>query len=674
MPRKIGCVNRAGCGVKKLSFFNDMPLVLSLVISLAIASTEIPVWASGFSLIFLIWRFLYEKFNFYKLSPKITPIFGLMFFVIVYIQHKTIFGQEESITILVGLTAITILNFETHRDLKFLVLLGFLMVVLKSVFSIDFIWVAPALFSYFGLWLTLISNNKVGKIKYLGRIVLRSVPVLVLLFILFPRLVLFQVQKTVDNIARSGFNEEMTPGRFTQLALNDQMVFRAEFLNTDTIDISDLYWRGSVLNNSNGFIWTKGSTERKAYGFNNSERADVIKYRVIQEPLNYKNIFVLDRPFKVHRSSEPIVEWNYSVFTLAAPQQQLLQYDGEAVLDLNYKLPDDPTELKKFTRASELPPRTTEWVNATKAKYPNLKDRYDALVDFFKKPGFVYTLKPDYYGNDLDEFLFVKKRGFCEHYAAAFGSMARALGIPARVVIGYHGGRYNELSNFWRFSQRDAHAWVEVGLDGYWMRIDPTGLVSPLRITLGSEEYFSIDEADRILYSKEKNFRNANQLRRLYLRVQQVIDSLNYNWTMLLLNYDLQAQLEILKSIKVSWFFMSFVVFILILLWAYYSKNRKTKNLNKHELYKLMLEIDDWAKLQKIAADGTTPPLTVLSSIASVHPEFKDFVKEFSKCYELVVYQKQSDKLNKQIINRQKINELTSQWRQLVAAQKKKAG
>lgn len=651
-----------------------MPLVLSMLVSLAIASTEIPVWASGFSLIFLVWRFLHEKFNLYKLSPKVTPIFGLMFFAIVYAQHKTIFGQEESITILVGLTAITILNFETHRDLKFLVLLGFLMVVLKSVFSIDFIWVAPALFSFFGLWLTLISNKKVSKIKYLGRIVIRSLPVLVLLFVLFPRLVLFQVQKTMTNVARSGFNEEMTPGRFTQLALNDQMVFRAQFLNTDSIDMSDLYWRGSVLNNSNGFIWTKGSTERKAYGYNNSERRDVVKYRVIQEPLSYRNIFVLDKPYKVHHASEPVVEWNHSVFTLAATQQQLLQFDGEAVLEAKYGLPDDPVDLKKYTKVTDLPPRTTEWVQATKAKHANLKDRYGALVDFFRKPGFIYTLKPDYYGNDLDEFLFVKKRGFCEHYAAAFGSMARALEIPARVVIGYHGGRYNELSDFWRFSQRDAHAWVEVGLDGVWLRIDPTGLVSPLRITLGSEEYFSLDEADRILFSKEKNYRNANQLRRLYLRAQQVIDSLNYNWTMLLLNYDLQAQLDILKSIKVSWFFMSFVAFILVLLWIYYFKNRKENYKNKHEMYELMTEIDQWAQKEKLSVDGTTPPLSVLTAITKVHPEFSDFAKDFAQQYELVVYQKAEQPQNVRQLSRQRTSQLKIQWRQLVAKQKKKAG
>jgi cbb3-type cytochrome oxidase subunit 3 len=251
--------------------------------------------------------------------------------------------------------------------------------------------------------------------------------------------------------------------------------------------------------------------------------------------------------------------------------------------------------------------------------------------------------------------------------------MARALGIPARVVIGYHGGRYNELSNFWRFSQRDAHAWVEVGLDGYWTRIDPTGLVSPLRLTLGSEEYFSLDEADRILYSKEKNYRNKNAFRMAYLRMVQIFDSLNYNWTMLLLNYDLQTQLELLKSIKVSWFFMFFVGFIILLLWVYYAKNRKAFAAPKHDLYKLMGEIDRWAQEQKIRVDGTTPPLTVLAEISTRHPEFKQFADEFAEQYELIVYREQKDEQNNIVKpSREKIKKLHNQWKLLTTQQKKK--
>jgi hypothetical protein len=127
------------------SFFANIPLAVSLLTTLAIASTEVPLWASLFAFLFVGWRYLHEQYGMFKLSPKITPVFGLMFFIEVYVQHRTIFGQEESITIRMGLTAITILNYLTERDLLFMVLLGFLMLVLKSVFSLDFICVVPAL-------------------------------------------------------------------------------------------------------------------------------------------------------------------------------------------------------------------------------------------------------------------------------------------------------------------------------------------------------------------------------------------------------------------------------------------------------------------------------------------------------------------------------------------------
>ena len=650
----------------KLKFFQDIPLVVSLLVLLAIASTEIPLWASMFSLLFVVWRFLYEKFNWYKLPPKITPIFGLMFFIIVYIQHKTIFGQEESITILVGLTAITILNFETTRDLKFIVLLGFLMVVLKSVFSLDFFWVIPALFSYFGLWLTLLDNAKVEKFRYLGKVVLRSVPLLVLLFILFPRLVLFQVNKNMSRTASIGFSEEMTPGRFTQIAMSDQMVFRAQFLNTARINISDLYWRGAVLNNSNGFIWTKGKAERKGIGINPLTKSNTIKYRVIQEPLGYKNIFVLDKPWSIRNPSEPVFEMSHSVYTLSVPQQQLMQFDGEAIFDGSYQNQEDPIDKVRFTRTDVLPPRTTALIEEFKQKYKTDVERFDALVGFFSKPGFVYTLNPDFYGNDLDEFLFVKKKGFCEHYAAAFGSMARALGIPARVVIGYHGGSYNEISDFWKFSQKDAHAWVEVGLEGRWQRVDPTGLVAPLRLSMGSEEYFSLPEEERLLFSKEKNYRNDNAFRSAYLKVQQLVDSLNYNWTMFLLNYDLQAQLEILRGIKPGWFFMIFVVLIIIFIGYVYIKRGKSEKLYSHQLQSLMIEIEKWAKNQKLDVQNSKPPLKLISEIAFKYPEMKDFCEDFSQQYESMVYKQDKN-------FKYDVSGLSKRWKTKIRENKQKA-
>lgn len=648
--------------MKPLMFFNNMPLVISLLLTLAIASTEVPLWASSFSLLFIVWRFLYEKYNVAKLSKKITPVFGLMFFIIVYIQHRSILGQEESITILIGLTSITILNYELERDLLFLVLLGFLMLVLKSVFSLDFIWVLPALISYFGLWITLMGNSKINKYHYVWKTVLRSAPALIILFIAFPRFVLFQVNRISKPFVQSGFTEELTPGRFNNMALNDEMVFRVQFPNTVSIDSSQLYWRGSVLNFSSGFVWTKGLILRKTSGYILKENKPSIKYTIMQEPLNMKNIFVLEQPARIKKASEPVFEMNHSLYSLVAPPTQIVQVDAEATLEDSFEQGEDTSENKKYLKIPELPPKTKEWVEQTKAKFSTQEERLKALTQFFEKPGFIYTLKPDLYTN-LDEFLFSKKKGYCEHYAAAYATMARGLGVPARVVIGYQGGSYNELSDFWKISQRDAHAWVEVGINNVWKRIDPTGMVSPLRLALGSADFFALSEADQLLFSKDKKVKSKTTFRQLYLATMSVIDSLNYNWTLFLLNYDLQAQLDIIKNIKLSGFFIFFVIFLALILGFYYYKNYYLQDRPKHKLQKLFYKIESWAAGQNIQINKNDTPLEVLDAIQARFPELQNFINKFKSAYVDTVYRE-----NQNIKNDR---ELKTEWNRLVRLKKR---
>jgi hypothetical protein len=112
----------------------------------------------------------------------------------------------------------------------------------------------------------------------------------------------------------------------------------------------------------------------------------------------------------------------------------------------------------------------------------------DALDLFHQK--FSYTLNAPLLGRDaMDDFLFETRAGFCEHFASAFTVLMRAAGIPARVVIGYQGGYWNALGNYLVVRQSDAHAWSEIWLDGRgWVRVDPTGAVSPQRVQLGAQE------------------------------------------------------------------------------------------------------------------------------------------------------------------------------------------
>ena len=111
-----------------------------------------------------------------------------------------------------------------------------------------------------------------------------------------------------------------------------------------------------------------------------------------------------------------------------------------------------------------------------------------AALDLFHA-SFYYTLSAPVLGRDsIDDFLFSSKRGFCEHYAAAFVVLMRAAGIPSRVVTGYQGGYFNRLGNYLLVRQSDAHAWAEVWLANKgWTRVDPTAAVSPARVQLGAQ-------------------------------------------------------------------------------------------------------------------------------------------------------------------------------------------
>src|SRR5205823_5219745 len=144
----------------------------------------------------------------------------------------------------------------------------------------------------------------------------------------------------------------------------------------------------------------------------------------------------------------------------------------------------------------------------------------------------VTSPSPGEYGkNDLDEFLFHRRLGFCEHYAASFATLMRLAGIPARVVTGYLGGEYNEIGHFFLVRQADAHAWCEVWFpDSGWERVDPTAVVAPDRVNLGLNFFLERRAATGQLDNTQSTF--ARQLARwpIFGRARLGWQTLSYAW------------------------------------------------------------------------------------------------------------------------------------------------
>ena len=117
-----------------------------------------------------------------------------------------------------------------------------------------------------------------------------------------------------------------------------------------------------------------------------------------------------------------------------------------------------------------------------------------ALQDFFRNGGFIYdaNVVPGHSEDRIEEFLN-SRRGYCEQFAGTFAAMARSVGLPARVAVGFTVGEADpDDPNLYVVSGRHAHAWPEVYLPGAgWVAFEPT----PGRGAPGAQNYTGLAEA-----------------------------------------------------------------------------------------------------------------------------------------------------------------------------------
>ncbi len=116
--------------------------------------------------------------------------------------------------------------------------------------------------------------------------------------------------------------------------------------------------------------------------------------------------------------------------------------------------------------------------------------RAAALAEYLRSgPDFTYatTVTPPDPSRDLvDSFLFDTRAGYCEYFASAMAVMARSIGLPARVAVGFAPGqRLGE--GIYQYRERNAHAWAEIYFPGYgWQIFESTKSIPPLVRVAGS--------------------------------------------------------------------------------------------------------------------------------------------------------------------------------------------
>jgi transglutaminase-like putative cysteine protease len=147
-------------------------------------------------------------------------------------------------------------------------------------------------------------------------------------------------------------------------------------------------------------------------------------------------------------------------------------------------------EMGQYTQLpADLPERDVALARRITASAPTTYGKVMAVQDWLQRnTKYNLDIPRDPPGVDaVDEFLFVRHEGFCEHIASAMAVLLRAVGIPTRLVTGFGPGERNPFTGYYDVRQSDAHAWVEVLYGGVgWVQYDPTFGVPPAAPGLGS--------------------------------------------------------------------------------------------------------------------------------------------------------------------------------------------
>ncbi len=520
-------------------------LRLLAVLALVIAPhlLRLPLWESLAVAALLGWRALASARQWALPPQALKLLLASVAFLAVYQFYGRVTGQNAGIALLVLMLSLKLTEMRSRRDVMVVVFLMYFLLVTHFLYSQELWTVLYLLTSSVAITSVLIDAHHPGEPLPLrqswrmgGVMILQSLPLMLLFFILFPRIPgpLWGLP-TDAGPTRSGLSDSMSPGDISQLILSEEVAFRVSF-DTRPPPPEQLYWRGPVFTSFNGRTWTASSEDLKRRIPAEIEvLGGEVRYDLTLEPMRSRWLLALDMPDPRRLPDKARVDRN-GALVLDRPLIERRQIQGRSFT--RYRL-DAQADAALLDQDMEYPP----WSNPrTQALARQWREQgldppriIDAALRMFREQEFVYTLEPPLLGrHSVDDFLFETRRGFCEHYTSAFVLLMRAADLPARVVTGYQGMEANRFGDYYVVRQSDAHAWAEVWLaDRGWVRVDPTAAVSPERIERGARELFEGVRATSGLFGAYTDWRE---------RALMTWDWVNAYWNGWVLGYGPEVQ------------------------------------------------------------------------------------------------------------------------------------
>ncbi|MEM6885646.1 MAG: DUF3488 and transglutaminase-like domain-containing protein [Verrucomicrobiota bacterium] len=504
-----------------------------------------------------------------RLPPSSFFVFVIPVLLVgIFLTYGTVTGRDGGTGLLVGFFCLKMLELRNRKDFLVVTGVSYALILAGVLFTQSLLMCLYLLFQFWFTTTCLIrvhgrthdrKSRTAGSLSM--SLIWKSLPLTLVLFVFFPRIDAQLRFSPFD--PSSGFADSMAPGSVSGAFSDRSMAFRVEFPDGDVPEPEDLYWRGVILSKTeDGMAW-----ERQPFGVQREVRrvsevtelqAGQVRQRISLIPSFQRWVFALDHPVIWPDSAEThlggVVGWPYKIrsrlqYEVISDPDHHSQEMGQNILKRYLQLPQE----------RELTPRVRELVKHWRRGGASDEVVVTRAMQYFKDEEFEYTFYPGTYRRRaLDQFLFERKLGFCEHYSGSLATLMRVAGIPARVVLGFQGGEMNPYGDFMLVRKQNAHSWVEVWIEGRgWMRVDPTSVIQPMRLTGGMQWLqdligrgfgFSIAGLDFYLFAPGWL---PDPISEFLDEIRNRIDNLNRVWDEML-GFDYGSQLKLMGNLGIE--------------------------------------------------------------------------------------------------------------------------
>lgn len=532
-------------------------IYLLVLVNVGIHFGELPSWIPSLGMVFVLWRWVADLVPIPCPGRYWAAILAAICAFAIWAEFGKVIGDPASTALLITMVALKSFEIRGYRDLMIITYLCLLLLMakllnLQSIGMTVFMFVdVIAILALMHLYHTPSTNRRLPWRSTL-KLVTYSLPILLTLFFLFPRFNFSLLKRAPESSSQVGFSGHLRPGSVSDLAQGSQVAFRAFFRGGSYVPPMDrLYWRGAVLTENKGLNWDPSSFRGRV----NSVLSEANPVEVMVEDGGSSWVFTLDWPVTVLMANgNRQLELRRGVgatFGLGTPLMPRETYRFSFEPTSRF-LNTNPTEIEGSMTINPPTRRVHELIESWHPDTLTTADKIARINEYFIKSRFEYTLTPPE-TEDLEEFLFFTRRGFCEHFAGATASLLRMMKVPARVVVGYQGGAFSLMRDYLIVSQRDAHAWLEYWDRDrrQWTRLDPISWIAPERVALGGQAFFERQNPTAIAGIEAKWLRNLfGQDVFLWLaRSYLLVDQAEIAWLTFLFRFDLTYQRELFARI-----------------------------------------------------------------------------------------------------------------------------